>query len=172
MRYLLLAVLLVGCTSAQTTIAPTMDDSPASVAPTAATSPSVDQAAVDETRALVRAGVRNASRELEGWERRVILQRDHAITQQYESALVAIGEEMADWIEEQRDELADAATGPCINDALAAYELALDELETTTERLFEPQSADARVVRALAALEDAGEALDAAADALPPSCDA
>lgn len=78
---------------------------------------------------------------------------------------------MLDWIGERHDELDGAVTGPCIDEALAAYQTTLDELEVTTEPLFEAgQDADSRVVRALAALEDASESLGEAAGALPESC--
>lgn len=73
----------------------------------------------------------------------------------------------------RRHDLAGAASGPCIAEALTPHELTLDEFEMTTERLSKAgRDAYARVLRALAALEDAAEALDEAGDDLPFSCDA
>lgn len=170
MRYLLLLMLLAGCgTTQSTTFSTTGEEMTAAEA--ASPSPTIDAATLERARNELRAGVGSAGRQIEEWQGHIQLLRDHAIAREYEDALVSIGEEMTDWIDAERDELRDAVIAPCIEKALTAYQAALDEIETTTDRLFEAgQDADSRVVRALAALEDATDALDEVAGALPESC--
>ena len=172
LRYLLVVLLLAGCgTTESTTFSTIGDEMTAPAEPTPSSSPTADPAAVDETRAIVRGGISAATRQIKEWQGRITTLRDHAITRQYEDALAAIGEEMLEWVEEQQVDLEGADTGPCIEESLTAYQAALDELVITTDRLFEAgQAADVRVVRGLAALDDAADALDAASTSLPQSC--
>lgn len=86
-------------------------------------------------------------------------------------ALVRLGEELSDWIDDEREWLAAQAPDPCVAVAVAAYAAAVDELGVVVNRLFEaPEDAGSAAVRAEAANEDTRRALSEAQAALPDDC--
>jgi len=161
--------LLVGCGAA------TGSSPPGTAAPTTSTAPieTANAFQVEDTRRLLEQHLRAIRRQ--GAEAPDLIEfldsPYNADPADDDRSLTRLGEELADWIAEERAWVAAARSGACVAPALDAYGQALEALEIVSERLLAAEgTSGAAKERALAATEDLEDAIDRAEEMLPEDC--